>query len=78
MLNVGLTAYSDYDSVAATYPNYQLYNTEGAPTENADLIAHVDSIAFRRPATGRLPIANVDAPPVLEAINQRRADLFAD
>ena len=78
ILNVGLTAYADYDSVAPTYPDYQRYNTEGAPTQNADLIAYVDSFALRRPVTGRLPIANIDAPAFLEAIAARQADLLAD
>lgn len=78
VLNVGLTAYADYDSVAPTYPNFQLYNTEGAPTDNADLIAHIDSFDIRRPATGRLPIANIDAPAFLDVIAQRRDDVMAD
>ncbi|HIC81624.1 MAG TPA: hypothetical protein EYH07_01830 [Kiloniellaceae bacterium] len=78
VLNVGLTAYADYDSVAPTYPNYQLYNTQGAPTQNADLIAYVDSFTLRRPATGRLPIANIDAPAFLDVIAERRADLLSD
>lgn len=79
-LNVGLTAYADYGSVAPTYPNYNIYNTQGAPRQNADLIARVDWIRFRTPATGRFPIANIDTPatfgrPVIDA---RRADLLAD
>jgi len=78
VLNVGLTAYADYDSVAPTYPNYQQYNTQGAPTQNADLIAYVDSFDLRRPATGRLPIANIDAPAFLDVITERRADVLAD
>ncbi len=78
VLNVGLTAYADYDSVAPTYPNFQLYNTEGAPTENADLIAYVDRFDLRRPVTGRLPIANIDAPAFLEVIAQRRDDVLSD
>jgi len=78
VLNVGLTAYADYDSVAPTYPNYQQYNTQGAPTQNADLIAYVDSFHLRRPATGRLPIANIDAPAFLDVIAERRADVLAD
>lgn len=79
-LNVGLTAYADYGSVAPTYPDYARYNEQGAPTDNADLIAHVDVIRFRRPATGRFPIANIDAPAAFgaEVIAARRADLMAD
>ncbi|MEM8795258.1 MAG: hypothetical protein AAGE61_06805 [Pseudomonadota bacterium] len=78
VLNVGLTAYADYDSVAPTYPNYHVYNTKGAPTENADLIAYVDRFDLRRPATGRLPIANIDAPAFLDVITARRDDLLSD
>lgn len=78
VLNVGLTAYADYGSVQPTYPNYQLYNTKGAPKNNADLIARVDWIKFRRPKIGRIPIANLDAPAFIDAIAERRADLTAD
>ncbi len=78
VLNVGVTAYADYASVEPIYPDYQRYNTQGAAAENADLIALVDSITFRRPATGRLPIANIDAPAFIEVIAARRADLLAD
>jgi hypothetical protein len=59
-LNVGLTAYADYDSVAPIYPNYQQYNEEGAPTQNADLVAYIESIEFRRPSTPRFPLATLD------------------
>lgn len=78
VLNVGLTAYADYASVQPIYPDYQRYNTQGAAAENADLIAHVDHISFRRPTTGRLPIANIDAPAFIEVIAARQADLLAD
>jgi hypothetical protein len=59
-LNVGLTAYADYDSVAPIYPDYKRYNEQGAPTQNADLIAYVESINFRRPSTPRFPIATLN------------------
>lgn len=59
-LNVGLTAYADYDSVAPIYPDYKRYNEQGTPTQNADLIAYVESISFRRPSTPRFPIATID------------------
>lgn len=79
-LNVGLTAYADFGSIAPIYPDYFRYNTEGAPTQNADLIAYVDRVSFRRPATGRFPIANLDAPAAFGAdlIAARLADLTAD
>lgn len=78
VLNVGLTAYADYGSVAPTYPNYQQYNTEGAAAQNADLIAYVDSFSLRRPTTGRLAIANIDAPAFMDPIADRKADVLAD
>lgn len=59
-LNVGITAYADWDSMAPDYPNYQKYNEQGASQQNADLIAWVESIEFRRPTTGRFPIATLD------------------
>ncbi|MEO0538095.1 MAG: hypothetical protein AAF215_30075 [Cyanobacteria bacterium P01_A01_bin.123] len=59
-LNVGLTAYADWDSLAPDYPNYQQYNEQGASTQNADLVAYVESIDFRRPSTSRFPLATLD------------------
>jgi hypothetical protein len=59
-LNVGLTAYADWDSLAPDYPNYQKYNEQGASSQNADLVAYVESIEFRRPSTPRFPIATLN------------------
>ena len=59
-LNVGLTAYADWDSIVVNYPNYREYNEKGAATQNADLIAYVESIDFRRPVTPRFPLATLD------------------
>lgn len=53
-------------------------NTQGTPENNADLIAYVDRIDFRRPAVGRISIANIDAPAFIEAIEARRIDLMSD
>lgn len=79
-LNVGLTAYADWDSMAPDYPNYQKYNEQGASTQNADMVAYVESIDFRRPATPRFPIATLDPrvsfdPQLSET---RMKDLMAD
>lgn len=78
-LNVGLTAYADWDSAAPIYPDFVRYNTE-PPALNGDLIAHVDSITFRRPSVGRFPLATLDpafsfAPDVSKT---RLAELTAD
>jgi hypothetical protein len=79
-LHVGLTAYADWDSLEADYPNYQQYNEQGAATQNADLVAYVESIDFRRPVTPRFPIATLD-PSVFSDSNLAEArlrDLMAD
>ncbi len=78
VLNVGLTAYADYGSVAPIYPDYNRYNTQGAVEEKADLLARIDRIDFRRPTVGRLPVANIDAPAFIDAIATRQADVLAD
>ena len=79
-LNVGLTAYADWDSMAPDYPNYEQYNEQGASTQNADLVAYVESIDFRRPSTPRFPLATLDPrvsfdPQLSEA---RMTDLMTD
>lgn len=78
VLNVGLTAYADWGSVAPIYPDMMTVNINGTPENNADLIAYVDRIEFRRPEVGRIAIANIDAPAFLDAIETRRADILAD
>ena len=79
-LNVGLTAYADWDSVAPDYPNYQKYNENGASTQNADLVAYVESIDFRRPTTPRFPLATLDPKVSLnpQLSEERVKDLMAD
>ncbi len=79
-LNVGLTAYADWDSMAPDYPNYQQYNEQGAASQNPDLLAYIESIEFRRPTTPRFPLATLDPrvsfdPALSEA---RMQDLMAD
>ncbi|NER08558.1 MAG: DUF1349 domain-containing protein, partial [Okeania sp. SIO3C4] len=79
-LNVGLTAYADWDSVSADYPNYQQYNEQGASSQNPDLLAYVESIEFRRPTTPRFPLATLDPRVSLnpELSEARMRDLMAD
>jgi hypothetical protein len=58
-LNVGITAYADWDSAAPIYPDFKRYNTQ-APAMNGDLIARVERIDFRRPSVDRFPVATLD------------------
>lgn len=58
-LNVGITAYADWDSAAPIYPDFRKYNTE-SPAMNADLVARVERIDFRRPLVDRFPVATLD------------------
>lgn len=58
-LNVGITAYADWDSAAPIYPDFRKYNTQ-APALNGDLIAYVERIDFRRPVVDRFPVATLD------------------
>lgn len=79
-LNVGLTAYADWDSLAPDYPNYQQYNEQGASAQNADLVAYVESIEFRRPSTSRFPLATLDpsVSPNPQLSEARMQDLMKD
>jgi hypothetical protein len=58
-LNVGLTAYADWDSAAPIYPDFRRYNTQ-PPAMNGDLVAYVERIDFRRPTVDRFPVATLD------------------
>ena len=74
--HVGL---GDWDSAAPIYPDFVRYNT-GAPAQNADLVAQVERITFRRPTVERFPLATLDPafsfdPAVSKA---RLAELTAD
>jgi hypothetical protein len=58
-LNVGITAYADWDSAAPIYPDFKKYNTQ-APAMKADLVAQIERIDFRRPTVDRFPVATLD------------------
>lgn len=58
-LNVGLTAYADWASVADIYPDFVRLNTM-EPARNADMRMRVERIDFRRPNVDRFPIATLD------------------
>jgi hypothetical protein len=80
-LQVGVTAYADWDSVAPIYPDYRRINEQGAPTQNADLRAEVASVEFRRALAPRVPIFAMSVPPGAfgETLIQRRTtEILAD
>ncbi len=67
----GITAYSDWDSTASGYPNYEKQNRDGPARDNGDLLARVEWINFRRPQFNLgLPIATL--------VERRRADYLQD
>jgi PfpI family intracellular protease len=80
-LQVGITAYADWDSVAPIYPDFRKINQEGAPKQNADLKAEFASVTFRRAQAPRVPIFALDVPKGAfgeDLIKQRTAEMMAD
>lgn len=80
-LQVGITAYADWESVAPIYPNFKRINEEGATTQNADLKAEFASLTFRRAQAPRVPIFALEVPAGAfgEAlIKQRISEILAD
>lgn len=73
-LNVGLTAYSDWNTDTNHYPDFARYNTQPAP-RNADLVARVERVEFRRPTVDRFPVASFDVrSSFMPEVSQRRVD----
>jgi hypothetical protein len=73
-LNVGVTAYADWGSAATIYPDFPRYNTS-APAMNADLIARIERIDFRRPTVDRFPVASFDvSSSFMPQVSQSRID----
>jgi len=73
-LNVGLTAYSDWNTETNHYPDFVRYNTLPAPG-NADLIARVERFDFRRPTVDRFPVASFDVrSSFMPEVSQARID----
>lgn len=73
-LNVGLTAYADWNTETNHYPDVARYNTSPAPA-NADLLARVERIDFRRPTVDRFPVASFDVrSSFMPEVSQRRID----
>lgn len=80
-LNVGITAYADWDSVAPIYPDFKKINEQGAPKQNADLKAEFAWVTFRRAHAPRVPIFAMEVPTGAfgeELIKQRSAEILAD
>lgn len=73
-LDVGLTAYSDWNTETNHYPDFVAYNTRPAP-RNADLLARVERVEFRRPTVDRFPVASFDVrSSFMPEVSQRRLD----
>lgn len=73
-LNVGLTAYADWASVANIYPDFVRLNTM-EPARNADVIARIERIEFRRPTVDRFPVASFDVrSSFMPEVSQKRID----
>jgi hypothetical protein len=73
-LDVGLTAYSDWNTGTNHYPDFARYNTAAAPA-NADLVARVERVDFRRPTVDRFPVASFDVrSSFMPEVSQRRVD----
>ncbi len=73
-LNVGLTAYSDWNTETNHYPDFVRYNTEPAP-RHADLVAMIERVEFRRPTVDRFPVASFDVrSSFMPEVSQRRID----
>lgn len=73
-LNVGLTAYSDWNTETNHYPDFVRHNTAPAPRQ-ADLVARVERIDFRRPTVDRFPVASFDVrSSFMPEVSQRRID----
>lgn len=73
-LNVGITAYADWESVASIYPDFVRLNTM-EPARNADLIARFERIDFRRPTVDRFPVASFDVrSSFMPQVSQQRID----
>lgn len=68
---VGITAYSDWDSIAGAYPDYEAQHRNGPASDNADLRARVEWIRFRRP-TFQLGL------PIATLVGRRQADYTRD
>lgn len=70
-LQLGVTAYADWPSVAEVYPNYEEYNTNGTPEDHGDLVAYFDYIEITpTPVKKELPIANFIGQQVLTSIQE--------
>lgn len=68
-LQLGVTAYADWPSLAEIYPNYEVYNQHGTKEDKGDLVAYFDYIDMApTPVKKELPIANFIGQQVLMSI----------
>lgn len=68
-LQLGVTAYADWPSLAEIYPNYEAYNQNGTKLDKGDLIASFDYVEIKpAPIQKELPIANFIGQQVLESV----------
>ena len=69
-LQIGITAYADWPSVAEVYPNYEEYNVNGTSEDEGDLVAHFDYVSIESGRVKKeLPIANFIGNQILAVLN---------
>ncbi|WKN42617.1 DUF1349 domain-containing protein [Tunicatimonas pelagia] len=70
-LQLGITAYADWPSVAEVYPDYAQYNRQGTPQDRGNLVARFDFISISpTPIEKELPIANLIGEQVLTSVQE--------
>ena len=70
-LQVGITAYSDWSSLAKIYPSYEKYNVEGTLQDKGDLRAHFDYVSIEPcDIKKEVPIANFIGQQVLSTVQK--------
>ncbi len=68
-LQLGITAYADWPSVAEVYPNYEEYNKNGTSADKGDLRVYVDYLELKSASVEKkIPIANFIGNEVLEKV----------
>ena len=71
-LQLGITTYSDWLSVAKVYPDNESYNRYGTPDDKGDLVAYFDYIAIEPGSVEKeMPMANFIGEQVLNVLNSQ-------